>query len=192
MNGHRERYLRMVEELAVALRRPPYAAEVGRALDVDRNSARQMAHRLAQDGLLVVGPRTTCSPRPLRVSPAARVALGLPLVVYLAWSVPRSPDVMPEEAWSSGCDIAESLACIGVPVVSPYLVCGAIGLQQSESVAMCLASTSHAIVVWMDRMLLGRADVDAARRAGVPVSVVPGRLPESAAGLWIAPLLQPS
>lgn len=183
--GQRE-WLLAADALEVSLRRPPSVVEVGRALGCGPRAAQSRHRRAVAAGHVVDAPRTMTGPRFVRASPAARIELGLPLLVYLAW-----PEAMPS---GEVADLLVMLARIGAHCVSPLLVPGMFEVPAARAAAQSAAVAAHGVVVWRDRVLLCRADVDAARHAGVPVAVVPrsDALPSSAAELWIPPRLVPA
>jgi len=194
ITAYRERWLRALEALAVDLRRPPCAAELARALKIDRQSVRQLAVRAARDGLVVLGPSSASTPRGLRLTPAARIALGLPLAVYLAFPVVAIIEGAEgrEASWQHGAAAANVLTDrLGLFCTSPLLVREAIGRPGAMAAATAAAIALHAVLVWRDPLLVGRCDVDAARRAGVPVGLAAGPMPATARDLWVAPRLVP-
>jgi hypothetical protein len=192
---YRDRWLRALEALAVELRRPPHSIELARALGLAPHSVREMANRCARAGLVMLGERSTTTPRGLRLTPAARIALGLPLAVYLAFPVSAAAALADEARVASGqhgqAAAAELLERYGLFCTSPLLVPEAIGRRGSMDAATATAAALHAAIVWRDPLLVGRQDVDAARRAGVPVSVLAGPLPATAGELWLPPWLVP-
>lgn len=195
VSPYRERWLRALEALAVELRRPPSSAELARALNIDRQSVRQLAVRAARDGLVVLGPAVGTTPRGLRLSPAARIALGLPVVVYLAFPVSAAAPLSEESRDAAGrqgrAAAAELLERYGLFCSSPLLVIEAIGRPGVMEAAAAAAVGHHAAIAWRDPMLVGRRDLDSARRAGVPVAVAAGVLPRTAPELWLPPRLVP-
>lgn len=193
IGARRELWLRTVDRLTTELRRPPCVDEVSRVVGISRSTGQWHTNHAARAGQVLLGSRNATSPRALRLTPATRIELGLPLVVYLAWPLPPEPvEVMPAEAWGAGCSAAEDIATdLGLCVVSPFLVCASIGASGSMSYAARVSCTTDAVIIWRDALLMGRADVDAAWRAGLPVSVVSGDLPSAAADLWIPPRLVP-
>lgn len=195
----RAAWLRVAHGLRTTLGRPPSAIEVARAHGRSPRTARDMVNCAIEDGHLVNTPRTSVFvPAGIRVAPLALLDLGLPAVVYLAWAL--GSDVVPgfhdRQAGlndrQAGLIPAGELGRIGLAVVSPYLVAER---AVAEPVAMLLAQRADAVVVWRDPLLLGRADVVAARRLGIPVSVTQrdmtcGKL--TAAVLWTPPCLLPA
>lgn len=191
---YRERWLRELEALAVKLCRPPNSSELARAVGLAQHTVREMAMRCAKSGLVTLSERSATTPRGLRLTPAARIALGLPLAVYLAFPVgegPLSDNAREAAALHGQSAAAELLGRYGLFCVSPMLLPEAIGWPGAMDAATATAAALHAVIVWRDPLLVGRRDVDAARRAGVPVSVLAGPLPTTASELWLPPRLVP-
>lgn len=192
---YRARWLRALEALTVELRRPPHSIELARVMGLEPHSIQQMAKRCALSGLVTLGTRSATTPRGLRLTPAARIALGLPLAVYLAFPVgegPLSDDARSAAALRGQAAAAELMERYGLFCASPLLLPEAIGRPGAMDAATATATALHAAIAWRDPMLVGRRDVDAARRAGVPVSVVQaGPMPATAGELWQPPRLVP-
>lgn len=195
ISEYRARWLRQLEALTIQLRRPPHSLEMARAMGLDRHSVQQMAVRCALSGLVILDERSATTPRGLRLTPAARIALGLPLAVYLAFPVGEGPlsDSAREAAALHGQAAAAELAGrYGLFCASPLLMPEMIGRPGAMDAATATATGLHAAIAWRDPLLVGRRDLDAARRAGVPVSVVQaGPMPATADELWRPPRLVP-
>lgn len=71
----------------------------------------------------------------------------------------------------NGIDYANALAAAvpGLVPVSPYFTAA----HDQERAGPALAVRCDAVIVVRDELLLGRADVLAARRRGLPIAVVP-------------------
>ncbi len=182
-------WLRIVHRLHCDLRRPPSSFEVGPATGTTRKNSSRVAITAERDGHLIRGPRASVmGAAPLRVTPAALVQLGVPMVVYLAWPMTSSPDV-----GARGRAAARWLASLGVYAVSPFLT-GDLECTASMHAAALLAQRADAVVVMSDPLLIGRPDVSAALLARAPVGVVTHGDEEqisTAPDLWIPPRLVP-
>lgn len=185
LSTRRTKWLRAIYELGAQLGRPPYPGELARRHGTTSTAQRNIIVRAIRDGHITVGnPGNRFAPRPIRVSPAARLELGLPCLVYLAF--PLTED--------SGESAAAWVSCnVGLPVVSALAI-AITGWKLAEPACVLLAERCDGVIVWRDPMLVGRSDVVAAARLGIPVSVVDAyaaRSVSSARQLWTAPLLQP-
>lgn len=108
----------------------------------------------------------------LRLTLRGRLAIELPVVAYIAWSVPH-PHAHPElweMAMLAGIEWANVLAerVPGLVPVSPYFTAAAAPMTAGPT----LATRCDAAIVIRDTLLLGRPDVVAAGRAGLPIAVV--------------------
>lgn len=185
----RSEWLVTIHRLGVELRRPPYSAEVARATQRHRSAVTSLARRAVLDGHIErrVQPDAFTSAG-IRLTPHALIALGLPMVVYLAW-----PGFAPQR----GTEISTWLGDRGVWASSPYMGRGTIQAGREPdlaAVAMATACRCDAVVCWTDPLLLGRPDVASAHAAGVPVSLVQARdekLVRDSRDLWSPPLLVP-
>ncbi len=193
---YRTRWLRALEALTVELRRPPHSIELAQVLGLARHSVQQMAKRCARSGLVALDASSATTPRGIRLTPAARIALGMPLAVYLAFPVgdgPLSDNAREVAALHGQAAAAELLDRYGLFCASPLLLPEALGRPGAMDAATATATALHAAIAWRDPMLVGRRDLDAARRAGVPVSVVQaGPMPATAGELWQPPRLVPA
>jgi hypothetical protein len=183
--ARRASWLRQVQRLAIELHRPPVAVEIAKATGRSPAATVQMVRRATADGHMLSGARASAmAPRQVRIAPAALAALGIPLVVYLAW---------PGDWAAQGCQHASWLETMGIFAVSPYLVRTEPHHMKAEAAA-ALAQRADAVVAMTDPLLTGRPDVAAALAAGVPVAIVPQAIESgisSAAAIWRAPFLVP-
>lgn len=167
----RRRWLMTVHQLTEELHRPPTTTEIARARQTTRESDRDAAVRAEADGHVVAQRRHQFLPASVRLTPAALVQLGVPMVVYLAWPVPIGRGDHPGVR-EQGLELARWATQLGMYPVSPYLLHGAIDRTDSLGAAGRLAARCDGVVVCRDRLLVSRSDVDAARKACVPVGVV--------------------
>lgn len=196
-------WLRTVHRLGTDLRRPPRATDIARATRVTAHVASNSIRRARRDGQIVLGGRVSgFDAFPVRLTPAALVEIGVPMVTYLAWPIGRD-DGRPAECRAleveqdamRGRAAVRWLATLGVYSVSPYLA-GAWKCERSglDAVAQDIARRADAVVVMTDPLLLGRADVAAARAAGIPIGLVQAadeRLVRAGVDLWRPPFLVP-
>lgn len=108
----------------------------------------------------------------LRLTLRGRLVLELPVVAYIAWAVPSEgahPELW-EMAMLAGIEWANMLAARvpGLVPVSPYFTAAAA----PSSAGPTLAQRCDAVIVIRDTLLMGRPDVVAAQRAGLPIAVV--------------------
>jgi hypothetical protein len=189
-------WLRTIHQLATELRRPPHSSEIARAVGCSERSGRQRVQRAAVAGHVIVEPRVTAFvPAAVRLAPRAMLELALPVVVYLAWplSTPSAGTTARLQSVQAGMASAEWLLRMGLFAVSPYLI-PHHQFDAIDEVARQIAARADAVVVWHDRILVGRSDVAAAHRLGVPVSVLTPEIVRSGVGpadLWRPPCLQP-
>lgn len=182
MRDHQRRLCEAIAALTTELRRPPTSGEVARReRRLESNTRRAIALARA-DGLITEPPadRRQYARSPLRLTPAARLEIGLPIVTYLAWPLPH-PDASGaafDRAVERGREVADRVLRIfpGAVPVSPYLVPWPAGDRAVErrlaAGAALLAATCDACVVYRDEILLGRADVAAAVAGNAHVCVV--------------------
>lgn len=164
-----------IAALTIELRRPPTQLEVRDRIGANRSNAYRWVRAGKERGLIDVLDKRYR----LRLTPRARHELGLPLLVYIAWPLPR-PDEL-EAAHRSACAVGEALAAwllVAVPgatPVSPYLVAHD-GAQRDrlDAAAPALAALCDAAIVSQDPLLIGRADLTAADLAGLPIAIVRG------------------
>lgn len=184
------RWIRAIDAVHIDLRRPPLMPEVQRALGITNpgvTTGRLLVRQLVERGYLVRGPGKCTTPRSIRVTPMARIALGMPMTVYLAFPLGDS------DALDGRAAAHELLQRYGLFCSSPLLTPGSAGRPGAMDAATASATALHAVVVWRDPLLVGRHDVDTARRAGVPVTVAgAGPMPAAADALWVPPMLVPS
>jgi len=197
ITDHQIKWIRAVDAMHTELRRPPLIPEVKRALGIKGHGSKSgytLVLRLVELGYLVKGPGKCTTPRPIRVTPAARMALGMPMTVYLAFPLGDGMRAEHDDAARHGQAAAfELLQRYGLFCSSPLLTPGAAGRPGSMDAATATATALHAVVVWRDPLLVGRQDVDTARRAGVLVTVAgTGPMPASVDALWLPPMLVPS
>lgn len=113
----------------------------------------------------------------LRLTPFARMRLKLPLLVYVAWPIPRpeDPDDAHEHSRQVGLELArwvvESMprAAPASPLLTPHR-----GAHQPALLAAAaeLASHSDAVVIWRDLLLCGRTDVARANELLAPIALI--------------------
>lgn len=178
------------------LGRAPYSSEVMPLLaGSDRRSTRQRLCRLRDLGMVVFAsvPRAL-HPAPVRLTPAAKIALGLPIVVYGAWPIPSDDNgVAMAESSRIGAMLADAMtAAVEAVVISPFL--NPTPWKAGVVAGAQIARACDAVVVLRDRTLLGRGDVHAARVARLRCAVVEsvGQLSQlTPATLWAPPYLEP-
>lgn len=168
----------MAARLAIELRRPPFANEVAKAIGIDLRGTLDVLEDCRRLGLIEECPgRKKYAPLPVRLTAATRRALGLPIVVYLAWPMPppASADEAHHAARAVGVELAGWLlaAVPNVAPVSPYLAPHARGLRpQLDAAAAAHAMMCDAAIAYRDPLLLGRPDVAAALGAHLAVSLI--------------------
>lgn len=151
---------------------------MARELDGDKSNLRRTIAALRRLELVTpIGSFGAYERIPLRVTARGRIAMGLPLVVYLAWPLPPpgAADVAQELARAAGLELARWVLDVipGATPISPYM---APVLARDRSVvdaaAVQLASSSDAVIVWRDPLLLGRPDVAAAMLARAETTLI--------------------
>lgn len=187
----RRKLLEAIARLTLELGRPPRRPEIMEALGKTRRvqlrAVDRVIARAREIGMLTPGPM-------LQLTTAARAGLGLPTVAYLAWPVPSrtASHVEWDRAIRIGIEHANHLAAVvpGLVPVSPFFTPAAC----PEEAAAALAVRCDGVIVVRDQLLIERPDVAAARRAGVPVSVIlstdqhPAAMPINP---WATPFLVP-
>lgn len=181
----RHAWLRSAHDLAGRLGRPIVPMDLADLHGVRYESMRNRVGRAVRDGYMMRGRKPNAfASAPIRLTPKALLELDLPMLVYLAWPVDRSID-------NYGIAAASWIQInLGIVTVSPCF-----RDPTAMSIAVVTAQRSDAVIVWRDRLLVGRADVVAGANAGAPVAVIPGvgaNAPRSASELWIPPFLQPA
>jgi hypothetical protein len=168
-----------VAELTLEFRRPPTSGELARLLRRDDANTRRSIMCARRDGLITPPPpgRAPFARSPIRLTAGARIELGLPVVVYLAWPLPlpNSPQATHDVGRRAGADLAfRVLSDVpGAVPVSPYLAPhGTRDRPRLDAGAAALAAQCDAAIVYRDPILTGRPDVAAALAAGAHVVVI--------------------
>lgn len=208
LTPNRAAWLRTVHSLVLELGRPPTPMDLATARGTKPTAQRFQIRDAIASGQLVPAARGTAfESSAVRVAPRALVHLGLPMVVYLAWPLSAAPGdgrvqrppgqiaVFAERDAMAGREIARWLAGGGIAPVSPYLA-GAWSCDWAalDGAAVALSQRADAVVAMYDPMVLGRPDVAAPHRLGIPVALVadPRALTRPpAASLWDPPTLVP-
>ena len=191
MTPARRRLLESVADLTSTLRRPPGSPEVARHLG--RPSVSELVTSCRRAGLLA--PRSPLagvwSSEPLRLTPAARLELGLPILTYVACPLPDgAPGSVESSFWVA--DEAFRVASMFLPGCVPVAALRGLSprdvtpevLARFLAGAAQLAAACDACVVWRSRLLTGRVDVQAALAAGAVTVLLHSA--DQAAGGWQA------
>lgn len=191
MTPARRRLLETIVDLTASLHRPPLSPEVARHLG--RPTVSELVNGCRRAGLLT--PRSPLagvwSSEPLRLTPAARLELGLPILTYVAWSLPDgAPGAFESSMWVA--DDAFRVASTLLPGCVPVAALRGLSprdappevLARFMAGAAQLAAACDACVVWRSRLLTGRVDVRAALAAGAFTVLLYSA--ETAAGGWQA------
>lgn len=188
----RQRALLLAVVRATAeLGRAPYSSEVMLLVNSDRRSTRRRLCSLRDIGLVTFAavPRAL-HPMSVRLTPAAKIALGLPVVVYAAWPIPLEDGERCTE--SVGSMMADQMTELGLVAISPFI--GPAEWMAGIAAGAQIAVACDAVLVLRDRTLIGRCDVHAARVARLRCSVVEslGQLSKlTLETLWAPPYLEP-
>jgi heme A synthase len=138
--------------------------------------------------------RSAYYPLTCKLSPAARMELRLPTIVYLAWPAVFLLDGTWVHTDDGGVAAATWLRdATGIVAVSPFM--NPEWPSTSLEIAGLFAERCDAVVVMDDPLLVGREDVASASRANIGISVV--RMVDRAGvhgerDLWLPPLAIPS
>ncbi len=155
INRHQRRWLEMIHAASVRLGHPPAPREV----DPD---GYDMVGTLRELGLVALSaPASTDLPRrvtPVRLTPAARVVLGLPLIAYIAWPITGDPDIDQRRGhrWIEWC-----ARWLRVTPVAPFMFGDVLGLDVAMDHGAAAAARADVCIVVDDPMLFGRVDVAA-------------------------------
>jgi hypothetical protein len=171
--------LEAIAALAAELGRGPTNHELAARMGRRPSNVSKAVYTARAQGLIVphLPERRARERTPIRLTAGARIALGLPVICYLAWPLPAPTSPAPSHyaAWQAGMELAR-IALIQVPgavPVSPYLVRhGAADRAKLDAAAIALAAMSDAVIVYRDGLLIGRRDVDAARLNGAHIAVM--------------------
>lgn len=179
MGPAQRRALEAAAALAVELGRAPSAGEVGTRIGMVSSRISAVIAAARRAGLVTPHHpgRRTFERTPVRLTARARLELGLPIVVYLAWPLPAAdaPTEAHHVAWQAGHDLARRvlIQVPGAASVSPYLARhSAADRARLDAAAPALAAMSDAAIVYRDGLLLGRRDVAAAVTNGAHVVVM--------------------
>jgi hypothetical protein len=174
----RRRALLMAAQLAIDLRRAPFANEIAKAIRVDLRGTLDVLEDCRRYGLIEECPgRRKYAPLPVRLTVETRRKLGLPIVVYLAWPLPP-PASAPEAHEAARCVGVELarwvLAAVPcVSPVSPYLAPHAAGNRATlDAAAAAHAMMCDAVLAYRDPLLIARADVSAALGAHIAATLI--------------------
>jgi hypothetical protein len=188
MTPRQRTLLQAVADATAQLGRPPYISELVERTATRHQGTRDTAHRLVRLGMLtVVSAPVAQHPLVVRLTPAAKVELGLPVVVLGAWPASSS--------CSDGDRFAAGIAAIGLVMVSPFLTAtAAYDWPAFVAAGAQIAPSCDGVVVFRDRTLVGRADVHAARVARLRCAVIDGwdmMVKATAQTIWSPPFLVP-
>lgn len=171
----RRRVLLTAVELTARLGRPPNGHEVAIEIGGYRRVHLQVAQLRRAGYVTDTGrPLKQRQPHYVRLTPRARLELGLPLLVYVAWALPRLDDTdeAHEAARAAGAELARWIiqaiptAAPASPLLVPHRAAQVPALLAA---AGQLAAAADAVIVHRDPFLIGRADVMRANETAAPV-----------------------